>query len=285
MKSTACRMTGGADTEIVRRVSEEALVSDSHRLPPVLYAQEKSPTPTRTATPVSERINLLAYAAAFVVAVVIPAILVCFGRDQGAWILVLAGVAGMLLTRLGDVESFVLGPLSAKLRNQIRKAEQATKEAEVTQERLRSLAAAIALPTLRSLRTLRVGSGPNLAQYSSKDEIVAQLRAVGAAPELIDEVCLDWLRGADMDHLDYVLDEIREAVTASGKTVDPQDDWPQTMRLRGLIAKGECFPLGDLTELADSWGGRTEKVSEAIKDFAHFLTNRALRRPTVFPGS
>lgn len=101
-----------------------------------------------------DRLATPLFLTAFLVAVVAPAVLVALQRDQGAWILVLAGVAGMLLMRLADVESFALGPLSAKLRRQIAQAKEVTERAAVTTEQLRQLALAVATPALTALITL-----------------------------------------------------------------------------------------------------------------------------------
>lgn len=226
------------------------------------------------------------FLAAFVAAVPVPIIFIAIGREQGAWIAVLAGVVGMLLTRLDDVESFALGPLKAQMRKEIERAKDATERANATVEQLRRLALALAGPTLSTtLVTPRFSAGPSPDQYAARDQIVAELRALGVPERDIDRALVRWNRGAEMDHQDAIYSAAR-AVFADDPTAVTKlaslGEHVNNTRLR--LSRGEAVPAEEFFKLVREVGLDVPGVTEAIADLAHFQKHRALRRPDVFPG-
>lgn len=234
----------------------------------------------------STRWRFWLFISAFFVAVPLPAILVICGRREEVWTLVLAGVSGMLLTRLDDLKSFALGPLKAEMESQIAKAKVATDRANATVDQLRRLALALSRPTLATaLTTPRFNRGPSLSQYEGRDEIVTSLRDLGASEAEIEASLTPWRRGAEMDHQDAIYSAVRGAFGSdTTKNSAVSSFGTELNKRRDLVSAGFPVPASDFSALIAAAGLNAPGVIEAIDDLAHFQRSGSPRRPSVFPG-
>ncbi len=222
------------------------------------------------------------FSAGFAVAVPIPAIFVGLGRVDGAWVLVLAGTAGMLLTRLGDVKSFALGPLKAELETQIIRAKAAADIASATTEQLRNLAVALAAPVFSTTLSTLNYHGPREPRYQQKEAIVRQLRDLGVPEHDILGATVAWRRWAELDHQERI-------INAMNKTLSERGRWPENFmlvgqevsKLRAAASPDQGITAAAFSALAQRLGLQTQEADEFILDYEHFKKTDALRRPEV----
>lgn len=216
------------------------------------------------------RSRQIVYIISFIVAVLIPSGLVIAGKNEGAWLLVLAGIAGALLTRLDDIEIFSIGPLKAQLTRAII-------ESNATVDQLRNLGLTIAKPTLR------IATPPSKFKYDECDAIIIELKALGVLEKEIISDLTPFYKNAYYEHMLMINNTIMKRSLTHQHVGKHAEDLNVIMNsCITSITADQDLPIDQLLHTARI-SGFSDIDIENIIDLEFYVLHKKLRRPDNYP--
>ncbi|MGF6637259.1 hypothetical protein [Paraburkholderia sp. MM6662-R1] len=208
-----------------------------------------------------------------------PSIVLSTANTQAAWITAVCCLAFTLLTRAEDLAELSLGPLKAKMREQVR-------EAAATVAELKAVAASAAAANLTILMSGNFMGGASLrSRLELFDRIVSSLREVGFTEDELHAITSDWRKGMGLiyhraistcvlgrtsasDHSNAASPEQRRIADAFQELcIFERWEVPSPEEMRRFLAERRV--IGDAV---NAW----------IDDYRHYLDTGEIRRRDVF---
>ncbi len=202
-----------------------------------------------------------------VIASIVPLVLAAIKVEQPPWsMLVASGVLLMLATRFDVVEELSIGPLKAKLREQIKKT-------ELTLAHLRRFT----IPLAKSIATMtmaegRWDGGTSLAErMQMKEELDGALKQLEVSEGEKEEVYRPWNGMLEFDHAHRI-----------GNTSNLSRELIEKINLLHDFRTRRIAPAAEYERIIREANAMTPTIEEEIADLEHFQRTRTLRRPAVW---
>ncbi len=182
-----------------------------------------------------------------------------------ATFVVVGALACGVFIRLPDLAELGIGPLKAKLEREVR-------EAAATVEQLKSIGAVLGKTVLGVLAGEgRMGGMSFPEKLALKEQVVAELTALGLTPEQIRQACSAWVTYIKFDHAH----RIYRAVPPVGRAMAPG--------LRELLQGTQVIATPEEWRTATKHHGLLlPEVEEAIVDYEYYVAKEELRRPELW---
>jgi len=212
-----------------------------------------------------------------------PLFIGIFYKDTNTtWVAALCGAFVTFMARIDDITEISLGPVKAKMRETI-------KEAYVTIEELRNVAAISAKAILTDIMAGTFVGGMNLkTRLSLHDQIITSLKEIKASENAIKDAEEMWLKGIRIIYLNIIKASLEGRDKLSKSDIKTS---PENLEASRELNKMLCFekwqtPSPD--EIESFIEGKvimTEKLSEWISDYRHFMGTGLIRRREDFENA
>jgi len=211
---------------------------------------------------------------------VVPILIGKFFSDHSiSWVAALCGAFVVLMSKFEILQELSLGPLKAKMREQLR-------EAAATIEQLRKIAAVTSEATLTDLMAGSfMGSMTLKKRLELNDKIIESLKEIGATEEQIKKVELDWRKGISIIYhrtIQHVVEQRKdpnqinpnapEAAKKAGHEIQELLDFekwavPTPHQIKIVLERHKI---------------KSPEVEEWVSDYDHFLKTNEIRNKERF---
>lgn len=207
------------------------------------------------------------------------AIVLTIGNSQAAWIAAVSCLLFTLLMRAEDLAELSLGPLRAKMREQVR-------EAAVTVAELKAVAASTAAANLTTLMSGNFMGGASLrSRLDSFDRIVAALREVGFSEGELREITSEWRKGMGLIYHRAIRGAVLGRANARDHAIPGTPEQRQVADAFQELCAFDHWEVPspeDMRRFLADRGINDPAVDAWISDYRHYLETDEIRRRDLF---
>jgi len=195
------------------------------------------------------------------------------------WAVVMCGAFVIFASKIEIIQELSLGPLRAKMKEQIR-------EADTTIKQLREISAVSSEATLTNLMAGSFMGGMSLEKrLELHDKIIDSLKKIGASQDQIIKIESDWRKGISIIY-QRIIQQIVEQ-RKNPNEINPEA--PETVRKAGheieelLDFENWSAPTPQqIDSVLKKYNIKSPEVEEWIGDYSHFLKTGEIRNKEKF---
>ena len=195
------------------------------------------------------------------------------------WAIVVCGALVIFMSKIEIIQEFSLGPLKAKMKDQIR-------EADATIKQLKEISAVSSEATLTNLMAGSFMAGMTLEKrLELHDKIIGSLKEIGVSQYQIDKVESDWGKGISIIYYRTIKNAVEQRKNPNEINPAASEEAQKAgHEIENLLdIKNWAAPTPQqIRNVIEKYNIKSPEAEEWIRDYEHYLKTGEMRNREKF---